>query len=67
MHLFGKDHNQRFTLEVNSKLLSDLEGKPVGIHSISRDISERKEAEARQLVCSHPVTTLGGLGRGQAA
>jgi len=50
MQLFGKDRNQRFTLEVNSKLLFDLEGKPVGIHSISRDISERKEAEARQLV-----------------
>jgi two-component system CheB/CheR fusion protein len=26
------------------------DGKPVGIHAIARDITERKEAEARQLV-----------------
>ena len=50
MQMFGKDRNQRFTLEVNSKLLFDPEGKGIGIHSISRDISERKEAEGRQLV-----------------
>ena len=50
MQLFGKDRKERLTLEVNSKLVFDGDGKPVGIHSISRDVSERKEAEARQLV-----------------
>ena len=41
---------RRFTLEVNSKLMFDARGKPTGVHSIARDISERKEAEARQAV-----------------
>lgn len=50
MQLFGKDRRKRFTLEVNSKLMFDRAGKPIGIHSISRDITERKQAEARQLV-----------------
>jgi PAS domain S-box-containing protein len=50
IQLLAKDGKKRFTLEVNSKLMFDGEGRPVGIHSISRDISERKEAEARQLV-----------------
>jgi two-component sensor histidine kinase len=50
MQLLAKDRHRRFTLEVNSKLIFDAEGKPIGIHSISRDITERKQAEARQLV-----------------
>jgi PAS domain S-box-containing protein len=50
MRLLAKDGNTRVTLEVSSKLMFDGEGRPVGIHSISRDITERKEAEARQLV-----------------
>ena len=50
MQLLAKDRQRRFTLEVNSKLMVDAEGKPFGIHSISRDITERKQAEARQLV-----------------
>jgi PAS domain S-box-containing protein len=49
MQLLGKDRQQRFTLEVNSKLIFD-DGKPVAIHSIARDISERKNAEAVQVV-----------------
>ena len=35
-------------LEVNSKLIYDNSGKPTAIHSISRDVTERKDAEARQ-------------------
>jgi PAS domain S-box-containing protein len=49
MQLMGKGGEQRFTLEVNSKLILD-NGKPVAIHSIARDISERKDAEARQTI-----------------
>jgi PAS domain S-box-containing protein len=50
MQLLAKDRINRFTLEVSSRLMFDSEGGPVGIHSIARDISGRKEAEARQLV-----------------
>jgi len=32
-------------LEVNSKLIADAAGKPVAIHAIARDITERKEAK----------------------
>jgi two-component sensor histidine kinase len=39
---------RRLTLEVNSKLIRDSGGRPVAIHSISRDVTERKEAEERQ-------------------
>ncbi len=39
---------QKVTLDVNSRLIGDAEGKPVAVHSIARDITERKEAEARQ-------------------
>ena len=35
----------RRTLEVNSKLIADATGKPVAIHAIARDITERKEAK----------------------
>lgn len=49
MQLLGKDR-RRFTLEVNSKLIFDEDGTPIAIHSISRDVSERKQAEARQIV-----------------
>ena len=38
----------RFTLDVNSRLIFDDAGAPVGIHSIARDVTERKDAEARQ-------------------
>jgi PAS domain S-box-containing protein len=50
MHLLGRDGRQRFTLEVNSKLMLDVDGKPAGIHSIARDVTDRKAAEARQAV-----------------
>ena len=39
---------RKLTLEVNSKLMLGGDGKPLGIHSIARDITDRKEAEARQ-------------------
>ena len=39
---------QKLTLDVNSRLIGNADGKPVAIHSIARDITERKEAEARQ-------------------
>jgi PAS domain S-box-containing protein len=47
MQLRGKD-GRTFTLEVNSRLIFDRTGKPVGIHAIARDVSDRKDAEARQ-------------------
>jgi PAS domain S-box-containing protein len=50
MQLFSKDRGRLFTLEVISKLVLDEQGKPIGIHSIARNITERKEAEARQVV-----------------
>jgi PAS domain S-box-containing protein len=52
--LLAKD-GRRITLEVNSKLILDGAGKPIGIHSISRDVTERKEAEARQSVLMHEL------------
>jgi len=45
-------------LEVNSKLISDATGKPVAIHAIARDITERKEvkrAEAQVAELDHRV------------
>lgn len=50
MQLLGKDREQRYTLEVNSKLMFDEDHKPVGVHAIARDVSGRKDAEARQLL-----------------
>jgi PAS domain S-box-containing protein len=47
MQLVGKT-GARFTVEVNSRLIFDDAGAPVGIHSIARDVTERKDAEARQ-------------------
>jgi PAS domain S-box-containing protein len=35
----------RRVLEVNSKLIADATGKPVAIHAIARDITERQEAK----------------------
>ena len=35
----------RRVLEVNSKLIADATGRPVAIHAIARDITERKEAK----------------------
>ncbi|MFH1196124.1 MAG: PAS domain S-box protein [bacterium] len=41
---FKKD-GSKFWTEINSRLLFDLDGKPIGIIGISRDISERKKAD----------------------
>lgn len=48
MELLSKDQDRSFTLEVSSKLMRDDAGQPQGIHAIARDITGRKEAEARQ-------------------
>jgi PAS domain S-box-containing protein len=48
MQVFGKDGRQRHTLEVNSRLMFNADRKPIGLHSIARDVSDRKAAEARQ-------------------
>src|SRR5262249_4444077 len=48
MQVLGKDGRQRHTLEVNSRLLFNAEKKAIGLHSIARDVSDRKAAEARQ-------------------
>ncbi|HJU31062.1 MAG TPA: PAS domain S-box protein [Hyphomicrobiaceae bacterium] len=40
----------RSAVEVNSKLVLDALGQPVGVHSIARDITERRNAEARQML-----------------
>jgi PAS domain S-box-containing protein len=37
-------------LEVNSKLIYDNGGNPIAVHSIFRDVTERKDAEARQML-----------------
>ena len=47
MTVLAKD-GRKLTLDVNSRLIRDDEGNPLAIHSIARDITERKEAEARQ-------------------
>jgi len=47
MQISAKD-GRALALEVNSKLIYDNSGKPIAIHSISRDVTERKDAEARQ-------------------
>jgi PAS domain S-box-containing protein len=50
MGILAKDGHKRLTLDVNSRLICNDEGRPLGIHSIARDITERKEAEARQML-----------------
>jgi len=49
LEVVTKDGRRR-TLEVSSRLVFDVAGKPVLIHSIARDVTERKDAETRQLV-----------------
>jgi PAS domain S-box-containing protein len=39
---------RKLTLDVNSQLILGGDGKPLAIHSIARDVTDRKEAEARQ-------------------
>jgi PAS domain S-box-containing protein len=50
MQVLARDGQPGATLEVSSRLIVDDYGKPVGIHAIARDISERKQAEERQRV-----------------
>ena len=50
MQLMAKGGQRRFTLEVSSKLLFDAHGRPIAIHAIARDATDRKDAEARQTV-----------------
>ena len=47
--LLRKD-GQRCTVEINSKLILDALGQPIGVHAIARDVTERRNAEARQML-----------------
>jgi PAS domain S-box-containing protein len=47
MQIASKD-GRVLALEVNSKLIYDDGGKAMAMHSIFRDVTERKDAEARQ-------------------
>jgi len=50
LEVLAKGSARRVTLDVNSRLIFDDDGKPMAIHSIARDITERKEADARQML-----------------
>jgi PAS domain S-box-containing protein len=50
LEMLAKGTKKRVTLDVKSRLSFSEDGKPLGIHSIGRDITERKEAEARQVL-----------------
>jgi PAS domain S-box-containing protein len=50
LEVLPKGRHNRLVLDVRSRLVFDADGKAVAIHSIARDITERKEAEARQAV-----------------
>lgn len=54
MELIGKS-GVRFPLEVNSRLIFDDAGAAVGIHAIARDVTERKDAEARQALLTREL------------
>ena len=47
LEVVAKDGRRRI-LGINSRLVFDVAGKPEVIHSIARDITERKEAEQQQ-------------------
>jgi PAS domain S-box-containing protein len=49
MPISSKD-GRALALEIDSQLIYDNSGKPIAVHSISRDVTERKDAEARQLL-----------------
>jgi PAS domain S-box-containing protein len=50
LEMLAKDGQRRMILDVKSRLALGDDGKPLAIHSIARDITERKEADARQTV-----------------
>ena len=41
--------------EVNSTLTRDKEGKPIGLHAIARDVTERRQADERQRLLVHEL------------
>jgi len=49
LQMSAKDGTARI-LGVNSRLVFDSKGTPSMIHSVARDVTERKEAEARQVL-----------------
>ncbi|HJU32229.1 MAG TPA: PAS domain S-box protein [Hyphomicrobiaceae bacterium] len=50
LDVLEKGTGRRVTLDVKSQLTLDEAGRPASIHSIARDVTERKEAEARQML-----------------
>ena len=48
MQLMAANPQRLLTLEVSSRLLFDAVGKPIAVHAIARDVTERKNAAARQ-------------------
>jgi PAS domain S-box-containing protein len=50
MQMLGKNPERSLTLEVSSQLLFDDRGKAIAVHAIARDVTERKDAQARQAV-----------------
>jgi PAS domain S-box-containing protein len=50
LEVVAKDGGRRIILDIKSRLALGDDGKPLAIHSIARDITERKEADARQTV-----------------
>ncbi|RTL64361.1 MAG: PAS domain S-box protein [Hyphomicrobiales bacterium] len=55
MELLAKDKQRRFILEVSSKLMTDDDGRPLGIHAIARDVTQRKESEVQKEVLIHEL------------
>ena len=49
LQMAAKDGTPRI-LGVNSRLVFDAKGTPLMIHSVARDVTERKEADARQVL-----------------
>jgi two-component system, cell cycle sensor histidine kinase and response regulator CckA len=53
-------------LEANSRMMRDIEGQPVGLHGIARDVTERKRAEeerARLQAALYQAQKLESVGR----
>src|SRR5262249_33632303 len=55
LEMLAKGTGRRVTLDVQSRLSFGEGGKPQGIHSIGRDITERKEAESRQALVAREL------------
>jgi PAS domain S-box-containing protein len=50
LEMLAKDCGRRTILDIKARLAFGDDGKPLAIHSIARDVTERKEADARQTV-----------------